>query len=146
MTTNNKIYVSREFNHSKTVLFKWIVEPDLISKWFGPKKLVIKKVVSDLRVSGTYNIELLKPNGTIFNIRGTYLEIKEHTKLKFSFTYSGLEFLPPESIVEITLSEISPSITKLTLIQTFETIPGDMDNRSKSWEGMFEKLFRNLII
>ncbi|MGI9551310.1 MAG: SRPBCC family protein [Aurantibacter sp.] len=146
MTTSNNVYISREFSCSKSRLFKWLVEPGLITKWFGPKNLTVKNVQSYLKVNGTYSVELLKPDGTFFYICGTYLEIEAPDKLKFSFGYSGLDRPPPESIVEITLKEINQTLTELSLIQRFETIPSDIDNRTKSWESMFEKLSEELRI
>ena len=132
--------MSRIFNTSKSNLFKWLTQPDFISKWFGPKHLTIKNVENELRTNGNYSIELLKPDGTSFFISGTYVEIIEPDSLKFSFKYIGLQQLPPESTVQISLEEISPTDTKLSLIQKFETVPADLENRTKAWENMFEKL------
>ncbi|NQY08864.1 MAG: SRPBCC domain-containing protein [Flavobacteriales bacterium] len=140
MKTSNTVYVSREFNCTKSKLFEWITQPDLISKWFGPKHLSVKNVTNELRVNGNYNIEMIKPDGSTFIIGGKYLEIEEPNKLKFSFAYVGLAETPPESTVEIILEEINATQTKLSLIQKFETVPADMENRTKAWEGMFFKL------
>lgn len=140
MNRNSTVYISRTFNASKNTLFKWLTQPDSISKWFGPRHLKIKNVENELRLSGNYSIELLKPDGTSFFISGTYTEIIEPDSLKFSFRYIGLSQVPPESIVHISLEEISPTNTKLFLIQKFETVPSDIENRAKAWENMFEKL------
>jgi len=140
MTTNNTVYVTRQFNCSKNTLFKWIAEPSLISKWFGPKHLSVSNVKSDFKVGGHYEIELLKPDATRFTIGGTYLEIDQPNQLTFSFIYSGLPKLPPDSTVQISLKEISSFATELALIQKFETIASDMENRTRAWKNMFQKL------
>lgn len=140
MVTNNNVYVSREFGCSKPILFKWIVRPDLISKWFGPKHMVVKNAQSDLNINGTYSIELLRPDGISIFISGMYIEIEEPHKLKFSFRYSGQDNLPPESTVEISLEAIDPDTTKLSLVQKFETYPSDMEARTQAWKNMFKKL------
>lgn len=144
MSKSNIVSVSRLFNTSKSNLFRWLTDPGSISKWFGPKHLTIKNVENDLTINGNYSIELLKPDGKSFFISGTYLEIVEYDKLKFSFNYQGLEQLPPVSIVEIFIEEMSSSSTKLSLVQKFDTVPDDMENRTKSWENMFGKLMTEI--
>ncbi|MEM7087425.1 MAG: SRPBCC domain-containing protein [Bacteroidota bacterium] len=141
MTTNNIVHVTRQFNCSKPALYRWIVEPNLISKWFGPKHCKVGNVHNNFRTGGGYEIELLKPNSKRFSIKGIYLEIDQPNWLKFSFVYIGLETTPPKSTVTISLEEISPNSTQLTLIQKFETRPPDMENRTKAWGNMFETLF-----
>jgi len=117
-----------------------MVKPKLLAKWFGPKHLSTGLIESDLIVGGNYRIELLKVQGNRFFIEGHYIEIEKPTKLVFSFKYEGLVNAPPDSVVTIIIEEIKPSISKLSLIQKFELIPTDVENRTKAWENMFEKL------
>ena len=60
METYNKVFVSRRFNCSKSELFDWLVRPELITKWFGPKQLSIGSVqtgkVSDGSHSGSGSV------------------------------------------------------------------------------------------
>ena len=140
MMTNNTVYVTRKFNCSAKTLFKWIVEPEFISKWFGPKDFSVGVIQRDLKVGGDYKIELIKSDSTSFFVVGTYLEIDDRKCLKFSFSYSGLTKHRPKSIVHLTLKELDPLATELTLIQKFETTPDGIENKTKGWEYMFKKL------
>lgn len=140
MTTNNTVFVIRQFSCSKNVLFKWITDPSLISKWFGPKNFSVSYAKSDFKVGGHYEIELIKPDNTKLTIGGTYLVIDQPTQLAFSFIYRGLDKPPPDSTVQISIKEISSFSTELTLIQKFETMPSDMEHRTRAWKNMFEKL------
>ena len=140
MTRTTNIYISRTFNCSTKQLFDWMVNPKLLAKWFGPKHVSTGMIESDLKVGGNYRIELLKVQGNRFFIEGQYIEIKKPTKLVFSFKYEGLVNTPPDSVVTIIIEEIEPSISKLSLIQKFELAPTDIENRTKAWKNMFEKL------
>lgn len=139
-TLPNSVYLNREFNCSVQTLFKWLVDPELMCQWFGPKQLTVVDIQSDLCVGGKFNIQLAKPDNTSFYIEGQFLEIKENHNLKFSFAYKGLPNTPPDSIVDITIEEIEDKVSKLTLIQKFAVIPEDMKNRTKAWEYMLQKL------
>ena len=140
METSIKVYVSRKFNCAIDELFQWMVEPSLISKWFGPKHFSVGNIEANLRVGGAYRIELVKSNGEGFTIEGKYIEIEAPNKLVFSFKYHGHHNPPPESIVKITLEQIDLNISKLSLVQQFEIAPLDMEGRTKAWEAMFAKL------
>jgi len=137
MEVANKIFINRKFNCSSTELFDWLVRPELIAKWSGPKHLSVGMVESDLRIGGKYSIELIKSDDQNFFIEGKYIELKEPTKLVFSFRYRGLPSQPPDSIVKITIKSTSDSEAHLFLVQDFVTVPADMENRTKSWEYMF---------
>ena len=138
--TQNKIYINRSFNCSVTALYKWLVDPALIIQWFGPQGIKVHEVTTDLKIGGTYEIKLTKPDGSIFSIWGEYLEIKEPSKLIFNFKYKGILNAPPKSIVEITLEQIDTNKSNLFLVQQFESTPRDIENRTRSWESMFVKL------
>ena len=146
MEKANSVYLTREFNCSINELFRWIVEPQLIAQWFGPKHLSVANVETDLCVGGQYRIELLKPDDQRFNIEGEYIEITEPYKLVFSLKYSGLANTPPDSLVNIDLEVIDSHISKLSLLQKFDSMPSDMKNRAKTWEGMLTKLYQLLLV
>jgi len=136
----DSIFLSRTFNCSAQELFNWLITPELIARWFGPKDLSVKDVKTHICVGGSYSIELNKPNGDHFFIQGEYLEIATPHKLVFSFRYEGLGQSPPESVVKMILKQITEHQTSLSLTQKFDTAPLDMEGRTKSWESMFCKL------
>ena len=140
METENKIFINRKFNCSAAQLFKWLVQPELVAKWFGPKELKVGAIESDLRVGGKFDIELIKPNNQHFFIGGEYLKINEPTKLSFTFQYKGLSTIPPDSIVEFRIHEVSALESELVLIQDFVSKPVDMENKTYNWEKMFRLL------
>lgn len=140
METYNKVFVSRRFNCSKLELFDWLVQPELITRWFGPKQLSIGSVQTDIRIGGKYSIELKKSGDEIFFIEGEYVEINPPDTLAFTFQYRGLSASPPKSIVKIKLEKLDQDKSLLSLTQDFEYTPSDIDSRTKSWEHMFHTL------
>ena len=140
MATVNKVFVSREFSCSKSELFNWLIKPELIVKWFGPKHLLIGKVNTDIRIGGNYSIELKKSNTENFFIEGEYLEVSPPDSLAFTFQYRGMNLSPPNSVVNIRLEELGENKSLLSLIHEFEFTPSDIEGRTKSWEHMFQIL------
>lgn len=140
METANTIYINRKFNCPKLELFEWLTKPQLIAQWFGPKRLSVGHVQTDLKIGGEYRIELLKADGQHFFILGAYQKISRPDQLVFSFKYEGLSSAPPESLVKITIEEITPKQSHLYLMQEFKTIPTDMESRTAAWNAMFSEL------
>ncbi len=145
-TSQNKIYLTRRFNCSVEILFEWIVKPELISQWFGPKHVKVIDVKIDLQTGGNYQIHLLKLDQTTFTIEGEFLEVREPSKLVFTFNYRGLSHTPPSSTVKISLEPLEHNVSQLILIQRFNTIPSDMANRTKAWEHMMMVLAKKSIV
>ncbi len=141
----NKVYLSREFSCQVDELFEWVTKPALLSQWFGPKHFKVLRAEADLAIGGWYRIELVKPNGDHFFIKGEYLEIDQPTKLAFSFSYEGLVNAPPDSVVEIRLDALSATASKLLLIQRFQVKPPDMETRTATWEYILSKLAECII-
>ncbi|MFX3625820.1 MAG: SRPBCC family protein [bacterium] len=143
MSAESKVYISRKFNCSKKELFRWLMQPDLLVKWFGPQKMQAKNVTVDFRIGGKYSIELLRDDGTSFFVEGEYAEIEEPEKIAFTMYYVGYPLAAPKSLVNMKLEEEN-NMTLLTFTQSFETVPADMGKRTAAWEYMFEKLASNL--
>ena len=141
-TTN--IYVVRDFNCGKPELFNWLIDPALISLWFGPKELKTGKIEVSAEEGGAFKIEMIRPDQSHFFITGEYLEIRKFEAIQFSFCYRGLNSNPPDSKILITLESIDSKKTRLSLIQKFAHPPTDMSNRAKAWEYMFLKLSQEI--
>ena len=92
------VYINRKFECPIDELFKWLVTPKLIVKWFGPKQFKVVKVTNDLSIGGGYEVTLEQSTNRSFIIYGQYLEIETPNKLIFSFRYSGIQNAPPESV------------------------------------------------
>ena len=110
----NVVYITREFDHSPERVFKALTNPGFLVQWFGPPKMITKKVGVDLRVGGKYSFFLEQPDGTPFNIEGIYQEIMVPEYLRFTLNYLHIRFKDMgESVVSIRLSPIQNGATQM---------------------------------
>ena len=142
MESPNKVYLSREFNCSPQHLFDWLIKPERIAQWFGPKHLKAGKIHIDARVGGKYAVELWRPDGTSVIVEGVYREIDPPHHLIFDLQYQTQTGSAPPSLVSFHLEQIEENKTRLSLVQSFETIPLDMPLRTQAWEHMLGELER----
>ena len=144
METRNKVFVKRNFACSVSDLFNWLVQPELIAKWFGPKHYQVGVVYTDLQVGGRYSIELKKSDRQNFTVEGEYLEVNAPHNLSFTFQYKGLPSRSPKSVVKIQIAEVTPQESSLSLVQDFEWVPSNMEARTEAWEYMLQLLDDNI--
>ncbi len=137
MKVQNNIYLNRRFNCPASELFEWLVQAELIAKWFGPQGFSVKTAQTAVAVGGKYSIELVKHDQTGFTVKGEYIKVNRPRNLEFSLYYEGLANKPPKSIVSIQLIELSPRESELIFSQKFEFTPSDIENRAAAWEYMF---------
>lgn len=136
----SKVYIDREFSCQASELYKWLTTPQLIARWFGPKGFGIGSTGTDLQVGGDYHIEMIKPEGNRFFVRGQYELIEPPSRLVFSLYYDGTESAPPPSRVMINIEDLSPSSCRLSLIHAFDILPEDIDKRTEAWKYMMGRL------
>lgn len=134
----NKVYLNRSFPCKREELFDYLSDPVLINQWFGPKDYYVGSIRSELKVGGTYRIELWKEGTFGFAISGIYTLIERPTRLQFEFRYESPKTVP-DSVVTFSLEE-KEHVTELRLVQEFSTEVPDFENRTKAWSFMLGRI------
>ena len=78
---------SRIFEADQEFVFKALTRPDLIRKWFGPHGYTCPVVEVDLRVGGTYHIEMKPPEGGIIKLNGVYNIVNPPNALEYTWQW-----------------------------------------------------------
>ena len=144
--TQHKVYLQRIFSCSAEELFRWLVQPERIAQWFGPRYFTVEEVETDVRVGGSYRIGLRRSEQIAFLIEGEYLDIQIPHLLRFSLDYQGLAGQPPSSTVSLRLEALSDTQTRLSLVQEFAFVPSNLPERTQAWEHMLKELEKLLLM
>jgi uncharacterized protein YndB with AHSA1/START domain len=133
-----------------SVYLAW-ANPDFIKQWFGPDAMFCSAVSLDVRVGGTYRIEMhIKPDAPPqaranlsqeAAVTGTYTQVVPNELLQFTWEPS---WSPGErSLVTISLRDITTG-TEFTL--RHEKFAGDQsrDAHSQGWSRALDKLTAQL--
>lgn len=111
-----EIWIEREFDAPKELVFKATTDADLIGRWWGPKEYKFEIDKADIRTNGFWRFI---HGGTGFH--GVYHEVSPERVIQ-TFEWEGL----PEKghvILETTRFEALPNNrTKLTIQQVFQTV------------------------
>ena len=82
---------SRTFEAEPGFVFKALTHPDLIKKWFGPHGYSCPVVDIDLRVGGSYHIEMKPPEGEIVKLGGGYKIVDPPNALEYTWQWDEPE-------------------------------------------------------
>lgn len=122
--TDREIVISRVFDAPRELVWKAWTDPQHIVQWRRPKGFSNSSCESDLRVGGTFLLNMCAPDGNTYPCKGIFREIVEPERIVCDSTADESHpcgaGLPPRSVVTVTFVEHDGKTT-LTLHTRFET-------------------------
>lgn len=126
-----ELFVVRDFNAPRDMVFKAYTDPKIIIKWMGPKDLTMKIEKMECKNGGSYRYMYKSPDGYESVFRGVVHEVLKSERIIQTFEFEGL----PESghvVMETTRFEaISPTQTRVTTQSLFQSV-ADRDGMVQS--------------
>lgn len=164
MVNNKELAIVRVFDAPRELVWKAWTDPEMMTKWWGPRNFTAPTVKIDFRVGGKYLLCMHGAPGPgmpemDFWSTGTYKEIVplERIVVTDSFadkdgnivsaSYYGMPgSFPMEAIISFTFENAGEGKTKMTLFYpSIEGIEGKMlDDMTQGWNQSFDKLGENL--
>ncbi|HEV8535414.1 MAG TPA: SRPBCC family protein [Candidatus Limnocylindria bacterium] len=90
LSSDREILITREFDAPREVVFKAMTDPDLIPRWWGPRKYKIVVDKMDVRPGGAWRFVLTGPDGTEQGFRGEYREIVPNERIVQTFEWEPM--------------------------------------------------------
>ena len=149
--SQTSLQIKRTYIATREQVFRAWTNPDALKKWFGPSddfKTPVAEV--DLRVGGTYRIQMIAPNGESHAVGGIYKEISSPEKLVFTWMWEegvSCDGGPPEPPVETLVTlEFFERGNETDVVLTHERFPnvGSRDKHNEGWAGCLGRLEQGL--
>jgi uncharacterized protein YndB with AHSA1/START domain len=116
-----EMYVIREFDAPRELVFEAFTDPELLIKWLGPKRFTMSIDYYDARSGGAYRYIHTDDKGNSYSFRGVIHEIHAPEIAIQTFEFEGL----PEKghvTLDTAIFEILPNDrTKLTIHSVFRS-------------------------
>lgn len=119
MTRDEKereLVLKREVPFARELIWKAIVEPEHMQKWWGPDGFIIESVKMDLRVGGVWSFDMVGPDGTRYPNHSVFTEITFPSRLAFDHGDGRWVWFKASIILEevtggtlVTLRQLYPS-------------------------------------
>lgn len=134
-TSEKTLVVEREINAKAEEVFNALTKESQLRQWFYPiKRGFSVDVQFEAEVGGAYQIDMIDPDGKVYEHRGTIKEITPNERLVFTWTSHAVE----DTLVTIELKERDEATT-LTLTHEFK--PTDkIEGHDEGWKELLENL------
>jgi len=94
---------------ARPTVFRAHADPERFAQWFGPKGFTATSVDLDLRVGGSYRIEMQPPDGEPFFLGGDFREVDPPARLVYTFRYDDPDPDDRETTVTFRLDDLGTS-------------------------------------
>lgn len=136
--------LTRDFSAPIEKVFRAWTDPDILTKWFGPKEVTTQSVHIDLNVGGKYQLEMKTSEGKIHAIGGEFRKIEPPNKLVFTWILDpegcdGSDGFNAETIVTIEFLDLGAS-TRINLNHDFLPSEKSKEEHMMGWTGSFDCL------
>ena len=126
-----ELFITREFEAPRELVFKAFTDPKLIVKWLGPRMLKMKLDKFEPKSGGSYRYLHVDPNGNEFGFHGVVHDLTAPERIIQTFEFEGL----PESghvTLETTRFEALPNNRTRVTVQSVFQSAADRDGMLQS--------------
>ena len=135
------LVIRREFAAPPQTVYDAWTNPEL-AQFLCPQGMTVAEAQLDVRVGGTYRIDMRTPANEPFVARGTYRDVQPGRRLSMTWTWE--ENSPEEEHETLLTIEFNPHGSGTELILTHERLSSEESRRNHAhgWNSMLDKLHR----
>jgi len=119
LPSDREIVGSRIMDAPPELVFKAYTDPELIPRWWGPRRYATTVNKMDLRPGGVWRFVHRAADGGEYAFNGVYREIVPPKRLVYTFNYEGAP--GHEAVETVTFEEAEGGKTRMTDHLLFET-------------------------
>lgn len=120
--------LSRILRARRETVFRAWSSAEHVKHWFAPEGCAVLEAAVDMRVGGTFDVNMRAPNGETHWLRGTFVEIVPDTRLVIDMRIDDSAGAPLfRAYTELDFTD-APGGTRLDVTQTYTLI-----DLSKAW-------------
>lgn len=123
----------------REVVWKALIEPDELARWWGPNGFTTPSIELDLRVGGGYRFAMQPPEGEVFHLSGAFTEVEPPARLAYTFIWDPANPDDQETLATLSLEEAGDS-TRLALVQGPFATEERLALHRDGWTESLEKL------
>lgn len=125
-----ELFIIREFDAPRELVYKAHTDPDLFAQWIGPRGLTTTLDVFEPVSGGRYRFVQKDKDGNEYGFNGTFHEISLERMIQ-TFEFEGLPDRGHVSLDCMTLEELPGNRTRITVQSIFRSV-SDRDGMIQS--------------
>ncbi|MGD0645859.1 MAG: SRPBCC family protein [Candidatus Bathyarchaeia archaeon] len=132
-----ELFITREFDAPRELVFKAHTNPELYVQWIGPRRLTTTLIKFESRSGGVWRYVSKDKDGNEYGFHGVNHEVLAFERIIDTFEFEGLQEKGHVSLQTLKLEDLPNGRTKLTIHVVFQST-ADRDGMLQS--GMEEGL------
>lgn len=117
-----EIFIIREFDAPRELVFKAYTDPELYKQWLGPRELSMKLEKFEPRNGGSYRYIHTDKEGNEYAIHGVYHEVRPPELIIDTFEFEGLPEPGHVLLETLRLEELPGGRTKTISQSVFQSV------------------------
>jgi len=117
-----ELFITREFDAPRELVFKAFSDPELLVQWLGPCDLTLKIEHLDNRAGGSYRFLHCNATGQEFAFNGVIHDVTTPERIIRTFEFEGLPERGHVSLETATFEPLDGDRTKLTIHSVFKSV------------------------
>ena len=117
-----ELFIVREFDAPRELVFKVVMDPNLIPEWWGPRYLTTKVDRMDPRPGGQWRFINRATDGKDYAFHGIYHEVRSPKLVIDTFEFEGIPEPGHASMETMRLEELPGGRTRLTTQSVFQSV------------------------
>lgn len=118
-----EVFIYREFDHPREMVFKAHADPELLIQWLGPDNRIVKIDRYDSRTGGSYRYFVCNQAGKeVAAFNGVIHEVTFPERIMQTFEFEGLPERGHVSLDTMLFEELPGNRTKLIIHSVFRSI------------------------
>lgn len=124
---------------ARSAVFRAFIDPDELSKWWGPEGFSVPSLDFDPQVGNDYRIEMQPPGNDPFYLSGSFCEVDPPARLAYTFGWEEPAPDDVENVVELSFQDLGESTAVLVTQGPFKT-EARLELHRDGWTDSFVKL------
>jgi uncharacterized protein YndB with AHSA1/START domain len=120
--SKQELFIIREFEAPRELVFKAFTDPELIARWLGPRELTCRVDAYENKEGGYWRFINTDANGNEFGFHGVTHEITKPERLIRTFEFEGLPERGHVSLETAMFEALPDNRTKLTIQSVFRSV------------------------
>jgi len=126
-----ELFIVREFDAPREMVFKAFIDPELLIQWLGPKSMTMTIDVYEMKNGGWYRYVHTDERGNRYAFRGAVHEVFTPERVIQTFEFEGIPGKGHVSLDTSIFEELSENRTRLTIHSVFRSV-ADRDGMAAS--------------
>lgn len=126
-----EFFMTRDFDAPRELVFKAHTDPELYTRWLGPRRLTMTLEKFEPRSGGVWRYIHRDKDGNEYGFHGVIHEVLPPERIIDTFEYEGLPEKGHVALQTLRLQELPGGRTKLTVQAVFQSV-ADRDGMMQS--------------